>query len=241
MIASKPTNPPYLYSFFRKFYSAAVTMQALNSEIQELYDALNALHLPIYTNFSGEALDFVANNLYGIERPYYRKGQYIEGVSSIPDAMTIDDVYAGGFIAGVSPTNELLNDDGFKRLMMWYLYRGDGDVFNINWFKKRIARFIQGDMFAHVNGTPHVSIALPVRKTAPPIGMADYSMFDHFIAGCIIPSDNPVIGSDNVWTVTITPQNQTEQDNALKLKWLIQDGIIELPINNTYRIKIIWL
>jgi len=95
-------------------------------------------------------------------------------------------------------------------------------------------------MFSDVNGAPHISISLPVRKIAPPIGIADYSLMDHFISGCIIRSDNPIIGSDNVWTVTITPQNQTERDNALKLKWLIQDGIIELPINNLYRINIIW-
>ena len=33
-------------------------------------------------------------------------------------------------------------DDLFKRIMTWRLYRGDGKVFNIQWLKRRIARFL---------------------------------------------------------------------------------------------------
>ncbi|MGC9271932.1 MAG: hypothetical protein ACP5E6_17465, partial [Acidiphilium sp.] len=36
------------------------------------------------------------------------------------------------------------SDDIYKRVLTWWLYRGDGQRFSIQWLRRRVARFIYG-------------------------------------------------------------------------------------------------
>jgi hypothetical protein len=238
-LPTTPTNPPYLYAVFRKYQQVSATMKALNVEIQRIYDSLNLLTLPIYTNWTGEALDFIAQNLYGFSRPWVRSGTVTPYLSTVPDAPVIDTLPPDAFKQGVSATVTLLNDDYFKRLLMWHLYRGDGDAFNIQWLKRRVMRFIQDDMFSHVNGIHQVSISLSKRRKAPSIGMADYTPLDVCPPDAYFNTDNQVIDSFNNWHIKITTYSPQELDRAIMLKWLIMDNLLEIPLQNTYTIEVL--
>jgi hypothetical protein len=43
----------------------------------------------------------------------------------------------------------IVDDDLYKRILTWHLFKGDGKYFDVRWWKRRIMRFITG-----VNGGP---------------------------------------------------------------------------------------
>jgi hypothetical protein len=117
---------------------------AYNEIAQEYIDWLNAIGLPVYTGYliSGLLLDWVGNNVYGVERPYITiSGQRFAGpyntwlFNSIPYNFT-------GFIG---PVNSYpATDDVYKRTITWNFFKGDGSTFNVRWLKRRVMRFLFG-------------------------------------------------------------------------------------------------
>ncbi|KMQ89981.1 hypothetical protein RF55_10317 [Lasius niger] len=90
---------------------------------------------------SGE-LTYIAWFLWGQRRWYSDYASSIDLEGAIDD-LPIDYASAGGSIP--TPRQKLLiNDDTFRRIMTWNLYRGDGQQFTIPWLKKRIKRWMVG-------------------------------------------------------------------------------------------------
>jgi hypothetical protein len=142
------TIPSYLYEQYQDDDNLQAFVASYNTQMQQYVDWFNQIGLPVYTGslISGSLLDWVAQGLYGIKRPSLSSGtnKNLGPYNTTP----YNTVPYNGFIRVGTSNVTVTNDDIFKRIMTWQLYRGDGKVFNLIWLKRRIIRFLTG-----VNGT----------------------------------------------------------------------------------------
>lgn len=137
--------PAYPFIQYNDDEDVCAFFDATNEMTQKYLAAFNNLALPCWTSpyITGYLLDWIAHGIYGEVRPTLQivkeqtqKGDYnsVE-YNSIPYA-TLSNYIAGQY--------SYLSDDLFKRMLTWNFYKGDGFHFSVPWFKRRIARFIQG-------------------------------------------------------------------------------------------------
>lgn len=154
--------PSYLYSHFSDDDDLQAFVAAQNALAQGYLDWFNNTPLGLYTspNIKGCLLDWVAQGVYGISRPVLSMGKtyFVAGYnSSAYNAAPYDG--AGLVRVGASSA---ANDDIYKRVLTWNLYRGDGQVFTIGWLKNRISRFINGangSDFPVLEDQPSISVS----------------------------------------------------------------------------------
>lgn len=143
--------PAYLYTQYNDDDNVRAFFDAYNAAAQYYLDWFNDINLPVYTGLSGSLLDWIANGLYDLYRPALATpGTPATGPINefIINSLTINDG-AGGTPSSYS----IATDDIFKRIMTWYLYKGDGKTFTLKWLKRRTLRFLLG-----TNGTaPNVA------------------------------------------------------------------------------------
>ena len=190
--------PSYLYQEYSDDDDLQEFVAAQNQCQQDYVDTFNALNLPIYTGPTGEGntslvagalLDWVGTGLYGMLRPALDSGQPV--VMGPLNTWGPNWIYPNWNIppANISLTfglNELqqlsvgdivvTDDDLYRRILTWHLFKGDGNYFSIRWLKRRVWRFCYGP-----NGsTPDFAVD-PMLTYAPhPSGWADLD--DAFIA-----------------------------------------------------------
>ena len=164
MSAFPPTGPTCLTQQIRAYvykqFEDDDDIQAFNSSFNAL--AQNYLswfvdiNLPIYTGLSGSLLDWVAWGLYGMQRPVLPYGKVTStGLINTWELNTIliNSYKVSGVINLFTTT-----DDIFKRILTWWFFKGDGQVWSITWLKRRIMRFLIG-----VNGTaPNIDNTYPI-------------------------------------------------------------------------------
>ena len=138
--------PSYLYEQYADDDDLQAWVRAYNEQTQEYVDWFNTVNLPIYTGLSGTLLDWVALGLYGIQRPALSSGR-TQDIGPYNTAVYNLLEYNQAKRVGANNVT-VTTDDLFKRIMTWRLYRGDGNVFNLKWLKRRIIRFL-----TYPNGT----------------------------------------------------------------------------------------
>lgn len=134
--------PAYLYQQYNDDDNVRAFFDAFNAAAQGYLDWAATIDLPVYTGLSGSLLDWIAEGLYGLYRPYLStRGSEATGVvdGAVVDGLVVD---GGSYI--VPATSTLADDDTFQRIMTWFLYRGDGKVFTIKWLKRRVLRWLLG-------------------------------------------------------------------------------------------------
>jgi hypothetical protein len=146
-------------------YSDDDNIQAFNTSYNDLAEQFllwfNTLNLPIYTGgiISGSLLDWVAQGLYGTMRPSVSTGSSFayDAINSVQiNYMAINERRASS-----KSSLQTTNDDYFRRVLTWNLFKGDGFVFNMAWLKRRIWRFMTGP-----NGIdPGITTTYPVSVT----------------------------------------------------------------------------
>lgn len=134
--------PAYLYQEYADDEDLQAFFAAYNGLVQGYVDWFATSGLAVYTGLSGALLDWVAEGLYGMKRPSLASGRNRD-VGPIntypPNTMTPNSRRR------VGPTNvTVTSDDVFKRIMTWNFYKGDGNVFNVRWLKRRVKRFLTG-------------------------------------------------------------------------------------------------
>lgn len=136
--------PSYLYQQYADDSDLTAFVSAYNAICQGYLDGINQTPLGLYTseNISGVLLDWLATGIYGITRPY---------VSTITNSLTgaigtyaIGTKAIGTQIRKQSGQSTALSDDYYKRVLTWFLYRGDGYRMNTQWLRRRVARFLYG-------------------------------------------------------------------------------------------------
>lgn len=159
--------PAYIYKQYQDDENILAFADGINSLSQEYLDWFNQTPMGVYTNsnVAGALLDWVGNNLYGLFRPTI-------STSSITSSGELGTNTLGTHTIGTltvtnSGTAQVANDDIYKRLMTWFLYRGDGVQMSVEWVRRRVARFIYGAYGADIDVglITNVGIALPTDST----------------------------------------------------------------------------
>jgi hypothetical protein len=150
--------PSYLYQQYADDDDLQAFVAAFNELAQSYVDWFVDTPLAVYTSPSivGTLLDWVAEGLYGMLRPALSSGTFL---SRGPFNTYAYNTWPLNQFQVLGPSNvTIVNDDVFKRILTWNLYRGDGIVFSIRWLKRRVMRFLIG-----ANGSaPNVDDTSPV-------------------------------------------------------------------------------
>lgn len=137
--------PAYPFIQYNDDEDICAFFDATNELSQEYLTAFNNLALPCWTSpyITGYLLDWIAQGIYGAIRPTLQivKEQTQKGDYNSVEYNSIPYATLSSYIAG---QYSYLSDDLFKRVLTWNFYKGDGFHFSVPWFKRRIARFIQG-------------------------------------------------------------------------------------------------
>lgn len=132
----------YLYQEYADDLDLQAFVASQNALAQSYLDWFNATPLGLYTspNLTGALLDFVAQGLYGIERPVFASSftKYVAGLNALP----LNVVAIDGHEYLQSGTAEIASDDYFKRVLTWWLYIGNGRHFDLTLLRRKVARFL---------------------------------------------------------------------------------------------------
>lgn len=199
------TIPAYPYVQYQDDDNITCFFDALNIYAQGYVDWFNALDLPIYTKapVEGTLLDWVAAGLYGIGRPGLPVSEGSPDKGPV-NTFTTNMLPINGFIAGTPDTYIAVNDDFFRRILTWKLYRGDGDAPSPVWLKRRVHRFLNGADGADVfDGTTSDVSVVPtaVRKWTITVPSTTAGLvFKHAVDASVISLPFQI-----QWTIVTTP------------------------------------
>jgi len=148
--------PSYLYQQYADDPDLQAFVASFNALSQGYLDWFNGTPLGLYTSpaITGPLLDWIGQGVYGIKRPVLSSQTSIRlaGYNSAPyntRAYNTMNYSASG-------SSSLANDDIYKRVLTWHTYRGDGQVFSLQWLKNRINRFLNG-----TNGSDYTVLESP--------------------------------------------------------------------------------
>lgn len=151
----------YIYREYADDDNCRAFFDAYNTYAQGYLDAFNALNLPIYPSGSitGQLLDWSAEGIWGFIRPILpMKSRAAAGpYNTFPFNIL---PYNGSRLASGGGYQHT-SDDVYKRVISWHTFAGDGRQMNVEWFKRRIERFL-----TCVNGsTPNIDNTYNVSVT----------------------------------------------------------------------------
>lgn len=154
--------PSYPYVQFADDVNISAWFSAYNTYAQKYLDWFNSTPLFDYTNTSvtGEFLDWIANGVYGVYRTPipYGVDRYIGPLNTYtPNYLPLNQRK----LADQSATY-VMTDDIFRRVITWNFYKGDGLNPSIPWLKRRISRFLGGDVVEHTD----ISVTVTGRTVA---------------------------------------------------------------------------
>ena len=233
---SPTTQTRVIKSYLYKEYDDDDDLQAFtasyNALAQQYIDTINALNLPIYTKQSGALLDWVAQGLYGIARPYLSSG-LIRRVGAY-NTFAFNTISYNTSKAVSNVQVAITSDDVFKRIITWHFYKGDGKVFNVRWLKRRIMRFING-----VNGTaPDVDDTSQVSVSFGVGNQIDITLITQIVTRVKKSSYNSfsfntVSFNGGTYSVrAVPPLDSTYLVEGIKT------GVLELPFQFTYTVTV---
>jgi hypothetical protein len=140
----KQAIPSYLFAEYSDDENLQAFVDAYNSITQGYVSWFNNAPLGLYTSpyITGSLLDWIGNGVYGIARPVLASTATLRLAGY--DENAYNTISYNGLYFSSNQTASIANDDIYKRVMTWILYRGDGQMFTIGWVKNRINRFLNG-------------------------------------------------------------------------------------------------
>ena len=249
--------PSYLYEEYSDDQDLQAFVNAYNTIAQQYLDWLNNANLPIYTGpiVSGALLDWIGAGLYGFPRPSLPDtnilfaGPYntapFNALAINQRVQIVQEVISpgtpiGSFAIGISsigetitpaPSSYYASDDIYRRCITWLFFKGDGQVFNIEWLKRRIMRFLLGESGVNYNvdETYRIGVTFSANSTANinivsgSVSVTSQSTFNSFSFNSM-----PFNGITSVYTP------YTPFALAPVLKTAIDAGILPLPFQYTW-------
>jgi hypothetical protein len=149
-VTRQKTIPSYVYQQYNDDDSLVAFANAYNNGTQAYIDWFNDVDLPVYTQLLGTLLDWVGAGLYGMARPTLSSGNKKVRGPLNTYALNVMALNASKTLSNYQVSS--VNDDVYKRILTWHLFKGDGKYFTVQWLKRRIYRFLYG-----VNGTDAVA------------------------------------------------------------------------------------
>jgi hypothetical protein len=152
--------PAYAYQQYTDDPNIVAFFAAYNKLAQAYLDWFNNINLPIYTSptISGMLLDWVAQGLYGKQRPALQSGN-LSNIGPLntwtPNSIPLNTIRVVGSVSQFATT-----DDVFRRIITWFFFKGDGQNFTIPWLKRRVVRFLTGlsGISTNIDNTYQVSV-----------------------------------------------------------------------------------
>ena len=136
--------PSYVYRQYSDDADVQAFADTFNGLAQGYLDWFNQTPLAVYTSpgISGTLLDWVGQGVYGITRPVI-SSLTVSTFGSMNSA-PMNTLAMNRFVQRRSGTAQAADDDIYKRVLTWHLYKGDGLQMTIQWLKRRVARFLYG-------------------------------------------------------------------------------------------------
>lgn len=202
---------------------------AYNQMSQANLDAINGYQLPIYLNQSGALLDWAASSIYGVFRPTLSSG----GPRPIgPYDTTIYNTQPyDGFRFEVSAANFIADDQTYRAIIQWNTFKGDGVNFTMRWLKRRVERFLTGDIFPDntfdisVKFTTDTDVLIAVSETNR--GFAGGALFGQMI-----------FNGQDFNEIDTNPSEHSATALARALKAAVNSGVLLLPFQYTFTVQI---
>lgn len=141
----KLTIPAYVYEQYSDDDNIQAFASSQNTLTQEYVDFFNATPLPVYTDpaIAGLLLDWLAPGIYGMTRPVLPAVAFVALAGPFNtwafDTLAFND----DVLQQIGPPFNT-DDDTFKRVLTWHIYKADGKVFSVRWLKRRVMRFLFG-------------------------------------------------------------------------------------------------
>jgi hypothetical protein len=235
------TIPSYLYQQYTDDDDLQAFVAAYNAMTQSYLSWMSNINLAVYTGdqIGGDLLDWVAEGLYGITRNALSLGH---GKTVGPLNTYMFNTLPLNVLRNIPPNDYFLTDDDtFKRIMTWHIFKGDGKVFDVRWLKRRVMRFLTG-----VDGGPGDTGVLgpdetyPVSVTFGAGGVVNINLQPQrrrFVSGAIF-------NGFAMNTMTFAQFNSTVQQfpvspKAPILKSAIEAGVLELPFQFQFTVNIL--
>lgn len=221
--------PPYPYLPYVFDDMVLAVFQGLASYGQDYIDSFNLLNLPIYHSKQNAFLDYVGTNLYGIPRPIFPIGN-IQTIGEI-DNFALNEIELNKLLTKYPDQFIIASDDVYKRVIDWHHYKGDGELFNIRWLKRRIMRFLTNTA---VSQTYQISVSF---------GLNNQCNIVIYNNGRINLRPSAVINDGELNSYAINEQRSMQIpyivfELAEIFKKGVQTGVLSLPFQYTYVITI---
>ncbi len=139
------TISSYCYREYSDDENVVAWFTAYNQLSQANLDAINSYTLPDFLNQTGALLTWAASSIYGIPRPSLSSG----GPRPVGPINTweVDSEVIDGFSLVNTSANFIADDVTYQRILQWNTFKGDGYDFTIRWLKRRVERFLHGEIF----------------------------------------------------------------------------------------------
>jgi len=225
------TLPSYLYTQYQGDDNVGAFFGSLNALSQANLDAINGYQLPIYLNQTGALLSWAASSIYGVFRPSLSSG----GPRAIGpwntfefNADTFDPL---SFIN--SSSNYTADDLTYQRIIQWNTFKGDGYAFSIRWLKRRVERFLRGEIF------PDQTYEVSVRFTSASDVLITVSETNRKQTGGASFDGFSFNGSGSGFNEMVTsPSVHSPTALASALKAAVNSGVLLLPFQYTFAVQI---
>lgn len=147
---SSPTNlvqqlPSYAYQQYSDDPNIVAFFTAYNELSQTNLDTINRLNLPNYLAQSTPLLDWVGASLYGEPRPYLTSG--VSKIVGPINTYDFNEFEPNQLTRTFTGTSYAVSDIIYRSILQWNNFKGDGYQFTIRWLKRRVQRFLTGNIF----------------------------------------------------------------------------------------------
>jgi len=223
--------PAYIYQQYADDDNVQAFFLAYNQMAQSYLDWSNANPLSVYTGSGivGPLLDWVGTNLYGVPRPVLSSST--EQISGALSTQPLNTLSLNVQNVQISGTAALVDDDIYKRVMTWGLYKGDGKQMSIPWIKRRVARFLYG-----VDGT---DIAYPLGAGLQPSVQISHGSTPSALSTAPLnttPLNEQATDESSATTTGEIIITIPTSPAARILTLLIRDGLLSLPFQNPFKV-----
>lgn len=232
------TIPAYLYKEYDDDEDLQAFFAAYNALAQQYVTWFATISLPVYTGaeISGNLLNWVAEGLYGMVRPSLSSG--LNRDLGPLNTYGMNQFVPLNTIKRIGPSNvALTTDDVFKRIMTWNFYKGDGNVFNLLWLKRRIMRFLIGiaGTAPNIDQTSNISVVygggsqIAIRITVNTRSISSGAFPNRFGPNQFVPLNS---------LRTVFHPGPPAYPLESVLKEAIDSGVLQLPFQFTFVVLI---
>lgn len=223
------TIASYPYVQYNDDANISAFFDEYNALSQANLDAINGYQLPIYLNQSGALLTWAASSIYGVFRPTLSSG----GPRPIGPYNTFEynaDPY-DGFRLINSSANFIADDLTYQRIIQWNTFKGEGYQFSLRWLKRRVQRFLTGEIFP--DQTYEISVIFTTETHVLITVSESNQVFadgDMFGAG--------TFGEFAFGETVTTPSFHSPTALASALKAAVNSSVLLLPFQYTFSVQI---